>query len=349
MKNRALFIVVGLMLVASGSMGIVLYERENRKQQEELTAKAAAEEQRRTEEERSKAEAYKAQLEAEEQRAIETERKLAAAEEARRGEEDRIRRMQDEERQAKRKRESEERRKIAQEERLSLARDAEREAREKKEAQERRKLTKEQKKRQPEAVERQRQAKTLQNGKQQAKAGQTRQPGLTSEQERHLRAAEDRERAREKQARTTVIRIELDPTRTRELKVARVHAGDRVSVKVRRMDGANQSLYVGLAPMSLFPYPSVHPGARDSRSATSALISTPIRDTDQLTIVPEPHLETWITKAIQSKDGVVLNVGIGSGPTHPARRASYSRRGLYRIEISIYSDNKWNIKPRSLL
>lgn len=349
MKNRALFIVVGLMLVASGAMGLVLYEHEHKKQQEEYTAKAA-EEQRRIDEDRAMNEAYKAQLEAEKQRAMDAERKLTAAEEARRREEEKIRQRHEEERQARRKKEAEERQKIAEEERIRRKQEEERQASGKKEAEERQRLAKEEKRRQQETErQRQQQAKAPRSAKPLATTGQVRRPGLTAEQERNLRTAEDRERAREKQARTTVIRVDLDSAGAKEIKVARVHAGDRVTIRVQRTDGANQSLYVGLAPLSLFPYPSEHIALRDSRSGASTLVSTPIKDIDQLTIIPEPRLGTWITKAIESKEGVVLNVGIGNSPTHHGGRASYARRGSYRIEISIYSDNRWNIKPRSLL
>lgn len=309
MKSRAVFIIIGLMLVASGSMGIVLYDREHTKQQEENQARVA-EEQQRVQAEQKKAQDLSAQLEAEKQRALDAEQKLKAADEARRKQEEINRKKQEEERLAKKKKEGEDRLKQAAQQKPNRR-----------------------------GAAPMQNAKAARSKKVEKVSGRAPLPPLSPKQDKYMSGFEDRERAKEKREKTTYIRFELDPSRGREIRVARLHAGDRVSIKVRRMVGADQSLYVGLAPMA---------GSEFGRGG-APLVATPIKDRDHLTIAPEASFGSDMMRAIDSRDGVVLNVGVGRPSGYREERESYGRGGFFLVELSIYSDNRWNIKPRSLL
>jgi len=141
-----------------------------------------------------------------------------------------------------------------------------------------------------------------------------------------------------------VIRLQVDPRRQRgEINIARVHFGDRVVVKVRREYGADRQVYL------TFGLPGRDErGGRYGRGARAGAVLTPVGDRDQLTLSSSRDFGPELTRRLSSRDGALLK--LGTRITHE----SYSSparpdRGLYEIEIKIYSENRWNIKPRSYL
>jgi len=142
--------------------------------------------------------------------------------------------------------------------------------------------------------------------------------------------------------RAVTIRFKYDPSSSREMPVARVHLGDRVKVKVKRVAGADQKLFIGLTSPSW--------RGRGMRGG-APLVATTIRDSDEFKVAPAYGVMRDLAGAIDTEAGAVLNIGAGS-PGRAARgRGPFHgpRRGYYEVEISIVAENRWDIKPRSLL
>lgn len=137
------------------------------------------------------------------------------------------------------------------------------------------------------------------------------------------------------------IRFKYDPSASKEIQVARVHLGDRVKVRVKRMAGADRKLYVGLTS----------PNWRARRiPGGNTLVATPIGDSDEFKVSPPYGIMRGLAGALDTEAGAILKIGSDSNRTAPVRGPSYGpRRGYYEVEISIVSENRWDIKPRSLL
>jgi len=144
------------------------------------------------------------------------------------------------------------------------------------------------------------------------------------------------------------IKFVFDPEHGRDIKVARVHFGDRVVIKVRRFGPANRQIFLG------FDLPERTSGRSYSYSGRvvrkSSSVITPVSDSDQLTISGKELFGPSLARRLDSKDGAILKVGA----KHPGRQRF--DHDLYRgdngrceVEIRIYSGNRWNLKPRSLL
>lgn len=336
MKKGILNILLGLALIAAGSAGIVLYEREHERQQEEAASKLT-EEQRKRSEERDRAEEYRAQMEVERQRAQEAQRKLLA-EDALRKEGEKNRQKQEEERLAKI-------RKVEEEVRQKQQRMAEEEARKQQEATAQRQAAAEQDRRQKSPASRESSRDPEQRRpKEQDSPAPSVSPNKKGQQRPSPPELEPQNRAK-----ATVLQFDYHPGKTPELQIAHVHAGDQVVVKVRRMGGADKKLYVGLAAVAFQAHPAVpNPDRRSKRVSPPTLLATPLRDNDRFTIISEPSLGQAMAKALDAREGVILKV---STDKTPARRSppQPGKNGFYRVEMTIYGDNKWSIKPRSLL
>jgi hypothetical protein len=141
-----------------------------------------------------------------------------------------------------------------------------------------------------------------------------------------------------------VVRFEFDPRRNHEIRVARVHFGDRVVVKVRRVGDADHEVYLGFGLPDSYETRSY----RGWSVGGGEEVITPIRDSDQLILSAGDKYGPWLTSRLDSRNGEVLRIG-----TRPPGylRTRYSRydHGYYEIEMRIYPDNRWNIRPRSLL
>lgn len=144
------------------------------------------------------------------------------------------------------------------------------------------------------------------------------------------------------------IRFLLDSERNRDIKVARVHLGDRVVINVRRFGPAERQIYLGFDL----------PGRTSERSSRyygrvvrkSGVVITPVKDSDQLTIEGGELFGAALSRKLDSKDGAVLKVGAKQPGRRDYRQGQYQgENGRCEIEVKIYSGNRWNIRPRSLL
>ena len=141
-----------------------------------------------------------------------------------------------------------------------------------------------------------------------------------------------------------VIRFEFAPQRNREIRVARVHFGDRIVVKVRRVGDADREMYIGFGLPDTYETHSY----RGWSAGGAEEVITPIRDSDQLTLSAADKYGPGLTGRLDSRDGEVLRIG-ARPPGYARTRFSRYDQGYYEIEMRIYPDNRWNIRPRSLL
>ncbi len=144
------------------------------------------------------------------------------------------------------------------------------------------------------------------------------------------------------------IRFAFDPEHGRDVKVARVHFGDRVVIKVRRFGPGDRQIYLGFDLPERNSERSRYYG-RKVRKTHSVI--TPVNDSDQLTINSEELFGPSLTGSLDSKEGAILKLGA----KHPGRQQRFAN-GNYQggnerceVEIRIYSGNRWNLRPRSLL
>jgi hypothetical protein len=172
-------------------------------------------------------------------------------------------------------------------------------------------------------------------GKEQGKAA----PGA-----RQRSSGRDREQA--VSGRTITIRTKVYVNDATQVAVARVHAGDRVMVRIRRFNGVQYPLWVGLGPVvgrNRNEYPEAPLGI-------PRLLSVHIKDQDQLTMsrqlsrMPPDHFNA------ETERGAVLYLGTGlvPGPS-PVDRMSGRSRGYFEIEIEIQPKNKWRLLAESLI
>lgn len=144
--------------------------------------------------------------------------------------------------------------------------------------------------------------------------------------------------------RVITVRVALDPVRKEHIRIARVHTGDRVSIRIRHTEASQGRVYLAFNTYRDFmrrPY--------DYRMAPSAVI-TPVRDDDRLTLTPSRQFGSELSRRLASKQGAILEIGTDYAPYQgPFIRRLGFEPGRFEIEIRIYGDNKWNIKPRSLL
>ncbi len=139
------------------------------------------------------------------------------------------------------------------------------------------------------------------------------------------------------------VHFRYDPGSGREIPVAQVHLGDKVQVRIRRVGGAADRLYVGLAAPR--GGDSRYAGRGDRGPGLPTVVATPVRDVDEFTVTPAFDIAQELAGSLDSEGGAVLNIGTG----RPRGSGSYvPARGYYDVEIRILADNSWNIRPRSL-
>lgn len=183
------------------------------------------------------------------------------------------------------------------------------------------------------------------------KAGAKKRKVETASVKREERSAREQgyETERRKSPKAVTIKLTVDPLRQNKVQVAHVHAGDQVTIKVRRMEGVAQDLKIGLLPLGDQPGPFDRLGRLPDR--VGPLVATRVSDYDRFTIAPKLRVRRGPMLDIESRDGAILYVGTAFARPAPMFRheAFGPRAGYYRVEITILSDNRWNIMPRSLL
>jgi multidrug efflux pump subunit AcrA (membrane-fusion protein) len=212
MTKRRVFIILGMVLIALGSWGVIYSQLDLSRQRETAKAKAA-EEQRMAEEERTKAEELSRLAELEKQKNNELEIKRA--------EEDRLR-----EEAARRRLESEEKMR-----RRSSQRKGEREP--------------------EEGISKSQSRIAKAEPRQGARPPDSQPDRLERSALNRSQGRSTADEFEGRSQRPTVIRFTFDPRRDKEIPAAHVHVGDVVSIRIRGLEGTEPPLYVGLAPVRM--------------------------------------------------------------------------------------------------
>ncbi len=152
----------------------------------------------------------------------------------------------------------------------------------------------------------------------------------------------------DKSPQPVVLRFPYNPAGERDIAVARVHLGDRIVIKVRRIGGADRRIYLGFDLPGRTAERSSPYGERVVRK--SRAIITPVKDSDQLVLKAEGRFGPTLSSRLDSREGAVLKLGSRAAQdSYDRERPPARESGYYDIRMTIYPGNRWNIKPRSLL
>jgi hypothetical protein len=145
------------------------------------------------------------------------------------------------------------------------------------------------------------------------------------------------------------IRMNLDPLRTTELKIAHVHVNDKVRIRVGRPEGDRSRIYAGLSPLGFLADAS----QREYLAAWAGpppQVILPVADNDRFSILSPANLDPVLGGTLSTREGAILTVALGSRSREAMGfHGRPLRRGVYEIEVTIETNNRWNIPPRSLL
>ncbi len=156
--------------------------------------------------------------------------------------------------------------------------------------------------------------------------------------------------ARKHSRKSITLRMNLDPLRTPELKIAHVHVGDKVRIRVKRPEGDRSRIYAGLSPLGFLADAS----QREHLSAWAGpppQVILPVADNDRFNILSPANPDPVWGGTLTTREGAILTVALGSR-SREAIGVYYGhpmQRGVYEIEVTIETNNRWNIPPRSLL
>jgi hypothetical protein len=283
---------------------------------EQESKQAALEEVRRAEEERH-AEEMRKTAEAEQRRKAEEQKRLAAEDERRRQEGARKETVE----QDQRRKDEQQRQEVVRKEKA------------------------EQEQRRREEQQRQASAKEEQRRKESASAKKSPQKLSRKVESGHSAARPSEERLTRAPGKTVTIRTKVNAHTATQMAMARVHAGDHVTVKIKRVGKADRQLLVGLGPfirhwMGTFP---------DGPLAGPRIVAKPVRDLDKFTVSHDLLAMGGGRFNPDTERGAVLYIGTGAIPPPPHIVPYVGKRtGYYEIEIEIRENNRWDIIPESL-
>jgi hypothetical protein len=148
--------------------------------------------------------------------------------------------------------------------------------------------------------------------------------------------------------RPVVIRLRFDPALNREMRVAIVHSGDRINVRVRRAGQANCKLYLTFGFPDAFEMDAFETDSYLEWSAGFRLAPAPARDVHLISPARADDFDVDLPGGLDSKEGAVLKLGADcSGCGRLQMYQDELRR--YEIEVRIYPGKRWNIRPKSLV
>jgi hypothetical protein len=159
-----------------------------------------------------------------------------------------------------------------------------------------------------------------------------RQQRQQEEQARARQAAVERQQ--EKERLTLKLRFKLDANRATAVPVARVHEGDRVSVRIRRINGANQPLYAGITGEYFKPF--AYKRGPDGMRAVGGLR---LQDEDTFTINKDLARDSQFV-SINREAGVKLYIGTRLPPSQSFMDRS---NGEFEVEIDILANNRFGL------
>ena len=150
-------------------------------------------------------------------------------------------------------------------------------------------------------------------------------------------------RASELDGSAITVRTRLDAYSATPVPLARVHAGDQVTIKVRRVGQAQRQLLVGLGP-----------AVRDStgKYAQGLLgggktMKKRIKDQDRF-MVSFDLLSMGGRFKLNKEHGAILYIGAEALRSSHAGPSEAEGAGHYDIELMIHQHNRWGIAPESL-
>jgi len=144
---------------------------------------------------------------------------------------------------------------------------------------------------------------------------------------------------------TVTINAKVSAHTATQVPLARVHAGDRVTVKIKRIGKADRQLLVGLGPyirhwMGTFP---------DGPLAGPRIVGKRVKDRDQFIVSHDLLAMGGARFNPDTERGAILYIGTGAVPPPSHINPHVGKRtGFYEIEIEIRGNNRWDIIPESL-
>jgi hypothetical protein len=131
--------------------------------------------------------------------------------------------------------------------------------------------------------------------------------------------------------------------------MAHVHVGDKVSIRTKRPTRGAGGIYMGLSPLNFMA--AVSPwGLPPPWAAPPSPVVLTVEDKDSFRLSPPTSLGPEWAGTLSTREGAVLTIGVGAH----SRKATPlhgrpTRGGIYEIEVTIETGNRWGIPPRSLL
>jgi hypothetical protein len=144
--------------------------------------------------------------------------------------------------------------------------------------------------------------------------------------------------------RPVVISFGFDPYRDREMNVAIVHSGDTIGVKVRPAGQEGCKLYLTFSSSGTLETKAY----REWSTGSQRMPAVPIRNGSRITLAGAGDFGAGVQGKLNTKEGAVLKLGIDCS-TYRRDRFHMDDRCACEIEMRIYSGNRWNIRPKSLL
>lgn len=144
--------------------------------------------------------------------------------------------------------------------------------------------------------------------------------------------------------RSVSIKTRINSQSAAQVPLARVHAGDHVTVRIKRIGKAERQLLVGLGPavrdsMGAFP---------DGPLIGPRIVAKRIKDEDRFTVTHDLLSMGGARFNLNTERGAILYLGTGSLRPPHAEPYQANRTGYYEIEIEIRENNRWALTPESL-
>lgn len=152
------------------------------------------------------------------------------------------------------------------------------------------------------------------------------------------------ERQSQQERRSVSIKTRINSQSAAQVPLARVHAGDQVMVRVKRIGKAERQLLVGLGPavrdsMGTFP---------DGPLIGPRIVGKRIKDEDRFTVTHDLLSMGGARFNLNTERGAILYLGTGSLRSPYVDPYQANRTGYYEVEIEIRENNRWALIPESL-
>ncbi len=249
--------------------------------------------------------------------------------------------VQEADRQAEEKKKAadlEQQRKAEEQKRLAAEEDRRRQEAARKEKAEREQAKRDQEQRQAAAADQKRRQEASANKPAPQKQARKAEPGQS-------KRPSSAQKQTQVTGRTVTIRTKVNAYSATQFPVARVHAGDQVTVKIRRIGSADRQLLVGLGPfirrwMGSFP---------DGPLMGPRIVGKRVKDQDRFTVTHDLLAMGGARFNPDTERGAILYIGTGAIPPPPQFYPYEGRRtGYYEIELEIRGNNRWDLIPESL-